>query len=433
MTEKRQENPVKGEKELELYVHIPFCARKCAYCDFLSAPADEETRSAYVRALEAEIRGKKEEYKEYRVSTVFVGGGTPSILDGDDTARIFAALYESFRISDDAEITMEVNPGTVTEEKLAAWKQAGVNRLSIGLQSADDRELRLLGRIHTYKEFLETYEQARRAGFQNINIDLISAIPGQTLQSWETTLAKTADLEPEHISAYSLIVEEGTPFYDRYGRQENGENDGSQNGLQNGEPEEIRSGEMKEARNKVQTEAWPPLPDEDEERRIYKRTKSFLEERGYHQYEISNYARPGYECRHNLGYWDRKEYLGFGLGASSLVNNRRFHNTADMDKYMKAFRTERSAADIGSDIYEDVEELSLQDCMEEFMFLGLRKTDGISRTDFAHAFHRDISEIYGSQLKKLEKEGLIDLKDDRILLTERGTDVSNMVFVEFMF
>ena len=416
MTEKMQET-VMRDRDLELYVHIPFCARKCAYCDFLSAPADEETRKAYVRALAAEIRGKKEEYKEYRVSTVFVGGGTPSILDGDDTARIFASLYESFRIRDDAEITMEVNPGTVTVEKLAAWKKAGTNRLSIGLQSADDRELRLLGRIHTYKDFLETYEQARRAGFQNINIDLISAIPGQTLQSWETTLAKTADLEPQHISAYSLIVEEGTPFYDRYGQKENEES----------------SGLLK----RKQTEAWPPLPNEDEERWIYKRTKSFLEERGYHQYEISNYARPGYECRHNLGYWDRKEYLGLGLGASSLVNNRRFHNTADMDKYMKAFRTERSDTDIDKnidkDIYEDVEELSLQDCMEEFMFLGLRKTDGISRTDFSDAFHSDINEIYGSQLKKLEKEGLLFLKDDRILLTERGTDVSNMVFVEFMF
>ena len=409
MTEKRQKisengengsgTHVKGEKELELYVHIPFCARKCAYCDFLSGPTDEETRKAYVRALETEIRGKKEEYKEYCVSTVFVGGGTPSILDGDDTARIFAALYESFRIRDDAEITMEVNPGTVTEEKLAVWKEVGVNRLSIGLQSADDRELRLLGRIHTYKEFLETYEQARRAGFQNINIDLISAIPGQTVHSWETTLTKTADLGPEHISAYSLIVEEGTPFYDRYGHQNN---DGN---------------------------AWPPLPDEDEERRIYKRTKSFLEERGYRRYEISNYARPGYECRHNLGYWDRKEYLGLGLGASSLVNSRRFHNTADIDIYMKAFRTERS--DIN--IYEDVEKLSIQDCMEEFMFLGLRKTDGISRTDFAHAFHSDINEIYGLQLKKLEKEGLILLNGERILLTERGTDVSNLVFVEFMF
>ncbi len=409
MTEKRQKisengengsgTHVKGEKELELYVHIPFCARKCAYCDFLSGPTDEETRKAYVRALETEIRGKKEEYKEYCVSTVFVGGGTPSILDGDDTARIFAALYESFRIRDDAEITMEVNPGTVTEEKLAVWKEVGVNRLSIGLQSADDRELRLLGRIHTYKEFLETYEQARRAGFQNINIDLISAIPGQTVQSWETTLTKTADLGPEHISAYSLIVEEGTPFYDRYGHQNNVGN------------------------------AWPPLPDEDEERRIYKRTKSFLEERGYRRYEISNYARPGYECRHNLGYWDRQEYLGLGLGASSLVNSRRFHNTADIDIYMKAFRTERS--DIN--IYEDVEKLSIQDCMEEFMFLGLRKTDGISRTDFAHAFNSDINEIYGLQLKKLEKEGLILLNGERILLTERGTDVSNLVFVEFMF
>ena len=203
------------KKELELYVHIPFCVRKCAYCDFLSAPADTQERTLYIDALTEEIRARKNDFNAYRVSTIFLGGGTPSILEGDDSARIFRALQENFDISDDAEITMEVNPGTVTEEKAASWRKSGVNRLSIGLQSADDRELKMLGRIHTYREFLDTWKIVREAGFENVNVDLISAIPGQNLRSWSETLRKVADLGPEHISAYSLIIEEGTPFYER--------------------------------------------------------------------------------------------------------------------------------------------------------------------------------------------------------------------------
>ena len=205
------------KKELELYVHIPFCVKKCAYCDFLSAPADVQERTLYVDALTEEIRVQKDDYKDYQVSTVFLGGGTPSILNGNEITRIFDALYESFDISDGAEITVEVNSGTVTEEKAEAWKKCGVNRLSIGLQSVNDRELQMLGRIHSYREFLDTWEIVRGAGFQNVNIDLISAIPGQTLESWCRTLRTAAELGPEHISAYSLIVEKGTPFYEMYG------------------------------------------------------------------------------------------------------------------------------------------------------------------------------------------------------------------------
>ena len=209
-------------KELELYVHIPFCMRKCAYCDFLSAPAGADERSAYVDALIREIGCMKKNYSEYRVSTVFMGGGTPSVLDGDDTARIFDALHRNFDIDGHAEVTMEVNPGTVTEDKLGIWRTSGVNRLSIGLQSADDRELKMLGRIHTYQDFLETYVLARKAGFGNINVDLISAVPGQTEKAWEKTLRTVAELGPEHISAYSLIIEEGTPFFEHYGESGKG-------------------------------------------------------------------------------------------------------------------------------------------------------------------------------------------------------------------
>ena len=389
------------KKELELYVHIPFCVRKCAYCDFLSAPADTQERTLYIDALTEEIRARKNDFNAYRVSTIFLGGGTPSILEGDDSARIFRALQENFDISDDAEITMEVNPGTVTEEKAASWRKSGVNRLSIGLQSADDRELKMLGRIHTYREFLDTWKIVREAGFENINVDLISATPGQNLRSWSETLRKAADLGPEHISAYSLIIEEGTPFYERYG-------DGS--------------GEDENKGNHL-----PPLPDEDTEREMYKATEKILAEYGYHRYEISNYAKTGYECRHNLGYWERKEYLGLGLGASSLLSECRFHNTADMGKYLRLYEN------AGTDICEDIEHLSVEDQMEEFMFLGLRKTVGISVDDFRKAFGKEIREVYGEQMRKLEEQRLIEYSGNRVRLTERGTDISNYVFSEFMF
>lgn len=406
------------KKDLGLYIHIPFCVKKCAYCDFLSAPAGEREIHAYTDALIHEIRARGENHKDYRVRTVFLGGGTPSVLSGGDAARIFRALKKSFDIAENPEITLEVNPGTVTEEKTAAWKNAGINRISIGLQSVNDRELKMLGRIHTFREFLNTWKLVRRAGFNNVSIDLISAIPGQTVQSWERTLRTVAELGPEHISAYSLIIEEGTPFYTLYG-------DGKEN-----------AGDS----------SFPPLPDEDEDREIYQRTASVLNEYGYHRYEISNYAREGYECRHNLGYWERKEYLGLGLGASSLIRECRFHNTADMEKYMHVYGSGGKAAEgeensacscmkteEQNSTLEEIEKLSVEDQMEEFMFLGLRKTAGISPEDFRRSFDRNIMDVYGEKLIKLEKQGLIRNSGARIRLTERGTDISNYVFSEFIF
>ena len=406
------------KRELELYVHIPFCVKKCAYCDFLSAPAGEREIRAYTDALIREIRARGENHKDYRVRTVFLGGGTPSVLSGGDAARIFRALKKSFDIAENPEITLEVNPGTVTEEKTAAWKNAGINRISIGLQSVNDRELKMLGRIHTFREFLNTWKLVRRAGFNNVSIDLISAIPGQTVQSWERTLRTVAELGPEHISAYSLIIEEGTPFYTLYG----------------------------DGKEKAGDSSFPPLPDEDEDREIYQRTASVLNEYGYHRYEISNYAREGYECRHNLGYWERKEYLGLGLGASSLIRECRFHNTADMEKYMHVYGSGGKAAEgkknsasscmkaeEQNSTLEEIEKLSVEDQMEEFMFLGLRKTAGISPEDFRRSFDRNIMDVYGEKLIKLEKQGLIRNSGARIRLTERGTDISNYVFSEFIF
>ena len=414
-----------GKRELELYVHIPFCVRKCAYCDFLSFPSEECERASYVDALVTEIKGQKDNFKDYLVSTVFLGGGTPSLLREEDTARIFYSLRENFDISGSAEITMEVNPGTVTAKKAAEWRACGVNRLSIGIQSTDDDELKMLGRIHTFQEFLDTWKTVREEGFDNINIDLISAIPGQTLMSWEKTLRTAAGLEPEHISSYSLIIEEGTPFYKLYGEAERA--CGKAGG------DSLRSPAL-------------PLPDEDTERGIYKATADILEEYGYHRYEISNYAKEGYECRHNLGYWERKEYLGLGLGASSLINEQRFHNTEDMERYLKLFGTD-SGKEAGKfftvkdremtlspneEIYEDIEKLSFCEQIEEFMFLGLRKMKGVSRTEFQKRFGRTLEDVYAGRIMKLAGQGLVEKAGDDLRLSERGIDVSNYVFAEFL-
>lgn len=392
-------------KELELYIHIPFCVKKCAYCDFLSAPAGELEQRKYVDALIKEIEFNRDEFSGYLIRTVFMGGGTPSDLKGEETARIFQALRGNFHVDENAEITMEVNPGTVTKEKIVQWKESGVNRLSIGLQSVNDEELRMLGRIHTYEQFLDTWELVRAGGFDNVNIDLISAIPGQTAESWERTLRTAAELGSEHLSAYSLIVEEGTPFYDRYG--ENSGNTGN----------------------------WPPLPDEDTERRIYEDTAGILKEYGFHRYEISNYARPGYECRHNLGYWERREYLGLGIGASSLIGNQRFHNTADMEKYLNVCKDmEKGKEQFGRQtfLHEDMEELSEKDCMEEFMFLGLRKTAGILCSEFRKLFGKNVEEVYGEPIRRFTGQGLLKREGGMLRLTERGIDMSNYVFSDFL-
>lgn len=385
-------------KELELYVHIPFCVKKCAYCDFLSAPAGEEERQRYVETLLKEIQGYGKQYQDYCVTTIFVGGGTPSVLNGEQMKAIFNALRESFVIDTDAEITIEVNPGTVTEEKAEAWKQAGINRISIGLQSVNDEELRMLGRIHSYKDFLDTYHLLRDKGFYNLNVDLISAIPGQTLESWRKTLCRVAELKPEHISAYSLIIEEGTPFYTLYG----------------------------EDRQDAVLKSLPqPLPDEETERLIYEETETILQKYGYNRYEISNYAKPGYACHHNEGYWRRVNYLGIGLGASSLIENQRFRNLSEYDAYMDAIQNQKS-------IHEEVESLSATDEMEEFMFLGLRMMSGISREEFQKNFGKEIETVYEKQIQQLKTDGLIEFVENRIRLTKRGIDISNYVFEQFL-
>lgn len=365
-----------GKKPLELYIHIPFCIRKCAYCDFLSAPAAPEVQEAYVGQLLQEIAASKKLPEDYEAVTVFFGGGTPGILKGELLCSILRALRDRFSVREDAEITVEANPGTVNRDKLVQYREAGVNRISLGLQSADNQELKLLGRIHTWEQFLESFQLARETGFRNINVDLMSALPGQTTESVHRTLERVLALFPEHISAYSLILEEGTPFYKRY----------------EGHPE--------------------LLPSEEEERQMYYDTRDRLCACGYEHYEISNFAKPGYTCRHNLGYWERRDYKGFGLGAASLLENVRYTNQTDLTEYLKG------------NFAGTEDPLTEQAVREEYFFLGLRKMEGVEPGRYR--------EHYEERIQRLQAQQLLEEKDGRIRLTERGTDVSNYVMAQFL-
>lgn len=393
-------------KKLSIYLHIPFCIKKCAYCDFLSAPADDVTQRVYIAALEREITAWHDKAEEYVVDTVFFGGGTPSCLERGLLEQILCKLKEAFHFSDKPEITVEVNPGTVDITKLQSYRNAGINRLSIGLQSPFEEDLKTLGRIHDYSEFMSTYSGARQVGFDNINIDLMAALPGQTVERYKEGLHKVLALKPEHISAYSLIIEENTPFYNRY----------------------VNRKEL--------------LPDEDAEREMYDATEQILSEYGYHRYEISNYAREGFACRHNLVYWQGGDYLGLGLGASSMMNHTRFKGTDILSDYLEKWSKVSGIFQASAEDYEQVQILSIKEQMEEFMFLGLRCMAGVSEADFFSRFGVTMESVYEKQLEKLVGYGLMECKvdnnyelckqDKRWHLTKRGIDVSNAVFVEFL-
>ncbi len=410
MTEKGPEN-----KKLGIYIHIPFCIRKCLYCDFLSSPASEGERLRYIEALCQEITIESRCYFDREIQTIYLGGGTPSILSGEWIERILEKVYLHYQVRKDCEISMEVNPGTVTADRLTAWKRAGVNRLSIGLQSASDRELKALGRIHSLADFLHSYDMVAGAGFTNLNVDLMSAIPGQTPAAWQRSLERVLHLEPapKHISAYSLIIEEGTFFY----------------------------------------ENRPELPDEDSDREMYRITNDILSAAGYQKYEISNYAKPGFECRHNISYWRRQDYAGFGIGAASLINNTRFRNTADRKAYedyyletspdntdgnKKAEGRIRGSARRENGIKEEQHALSIEEQMEEFMFLGLRMSKGVSPAEFCRCFGRPLEEVYPGlvddlcqkRLLRRRKEG--ETGEEWIALTDYGVDISNYVMAKFL-
>ena len=373
---------------MELYLHMPFCVRKCAYCDFLSFPSGAKTQRMYAKRLMEDIGVMGKRYGEIPVETIFIGGGTPSVPDSGLIVEIMEHVRHAFHVADGAEISMEANPGTVTREKLTDYRKAGINRLSFGLQSANDQELKLLGRIHTWAEFLESFTLARECGFANLNIDLMSALPGQTCESWKETLSRVTDLDPEHISAYSLIIEEGTPFGERYGSEEG---------------------------RKL-------LPDEDSEREMYHETKRFLKDCGYERYEISNYAKPGRECRHNIGYWTGVPYLGLGLGASSYLDGCRFTVNPDMKQYLE----EKPG------MFADIEKLTKKDMEEEFFYVGLRMTAGVSLSEFERRFGVSAKEVYPGLMETFVKEKAARFEGDRFVLTDYGLDVSNYIMAQFL-
>lgn len=396
---------MKNKKRLSLYIHIPFCVQKCRYCDFYSAAATAQEKLQYTELLCREIRFWGRMLREkYSVYTIFIGGGTPTCLSAEQLQKIGAAIRESFDCDALTEFTTEANPGTVTPEHLAVWQQIGISRVSLGLQSAQNKELQMLGRIHSYEEFLDTYQLIRQSGTFRINIDVMAAIPEQTLESYQDTLEKIVSLKPEHISSYSLIVEPGTVF---------------------GDWEE--KGTLKRV-------------DEDTDRQMYEWTEKYLQQMGYHRYEISNYCRSGMECKHNCVYWTGGEYLGLGVNASSYLDGYRFRVPVSQKSYRSYVDricqlVGNESADLQNAI-QGMDELEITDRkaqMEEFMFLGLRMMAGVSEEEFFRKFGVSMMDVYGDVIKKYQSIDLISHKNNgRVALTEKGIDVSNSILSDFL-
>lgn len=372
-------------KEISLYIHIPFCKQRCFYCDFPTFSGKERFRKDYIEALVKEI---EEKCSDYLIKTIFIGGGTPSYLEENELEKLLITVSK-LNLSDKLEYSMECNPGTVNEEKLKIMKKYGINRISFGLQSCNDNLLKKIGRIHTFDEFLENYNLARKVGFNNINVDLMYGLPNLTIKDWENTLKRICDLKPEHISAYSLIIEEGTAFHNLY----------EKNILK--------------------------LPSEDDERVMDKLTKEILKANGYHQYEISNFALEGKECEHNKVYWSLKEYIGVGSASSSYINGSRFSNTTNINDYIEKINNNVSVV---IDKYEN----SIEDEMEEFIFMGLRMISGIDLLRFKKKFGIDINSIYKEVIEKNIKDGLLVVKEDKMFLTAKGMELSNSVMSDFI-
>ena len=395
------------KRNLSLYIHIPFCVQKCLYCDFLSFDDVLYAKQLqYMDALRTELRLYQPYADRYTVKTIFIGGGTPSTMDESLIEALLTQVRSVFRVDRFAEITIEANPGTLKYTDLLAYQSYGINRLSIGLQSADDEMLKMLGRIHNFDQFVAGYTSARRAGFRNINVDVMSGIPGQDMHSYVDTLTRVMEYRPEHISAYSLQVEEGTKL---------------------AEDENLLG----------------MLPEEETDRRMYAMTKKILRTNGYERYEFSNYCQPGYECRHNIVYWTGGEYIGFGLGASSLFKGERFSNLRNLEQYLelmgeaaKLMTPEQDAIRLYDAVAErlrrDQSAMYVDRRMEEFMFLGLRMIRGVSRMEFKERFNRDMFDIYGAVINRYVDDGFLRLEEDRVALTDAGIDVSNIILADFI-
>lgn len=374
---------------LGLYIHIPFCISKCKYCDFNSYKLNLDEKRKYLNALQKEMKFYKEEARGKEIDTIFIGGGTPSILNQDEIKFLFDNIKNNFNIKNNAEITMECNPGTLTLNKLKTMKECGVNRLSIGLQAVQNKHLEYIGRIHTYEEFEENYYQAKKVGFENINIDLMYALPNQSKKDWIESLEKIVKLNPTHISAYSLILEEDTELFKMYERKEF------------------------------------ELLDEETDIEMYEYTIKYLKSYGYNQYEISNYAKEEFECRHNILYWKCENYIGLGASASGYLNETRYNNLCELKKYENTINTGRKPI-------EWEEKLSIKDKVEESIFLGLRMNEGIKFMDFYEKYNIDFEEVYEKEINKLNKMKLIEISDKGMILTQKGREISNSVFVEFI-
>ena len=374
--------------KISLYIHIPFCAQKCLYCDFPSFARKDHLRKAYIEALNKEIISLREKHNNLEINTIFIGGGTPSVLEANELECLLKEVAK-LNMAKDIEYSMECNPGNLTEEKLEVMKKYGVNRISMGLQAKQDNLLKGLGRIHNYKTFKENFLLAKKVGFNNINVDLMFGLPNQSLNEWEETLREIISLEPAHISAYSLIIEEGTAFYNLY------END-----------------KLK-------------LPTEEEERKMYHLAKKILEENGFNQYEISNYAKEGKECRHNLAYWNMDNWIGVGSAAASYINGKRIKNISSVEEYINSIKDKGEAV-------EEIINNSKNDNMEEFMFMGLRKINGIDENEFKNRFSMNINDVYGEILNKYIDEGLLIRDSGRIFLSEKGIEISNIIMADFL-
>ncbi len=372
------------KKELGVYIHIPFCAKKCIYCDFVSFENKLNLQSQYVEKLLEEINNEKELFKNYKITTIYIGGGTPSIINVDLIGKILSKIDRE----NDAEITIELNPGTVTKQKLIKYKDFGINRLSIGLQSTKNEILKQIGRIHNYEKFLESYKYAKEVGYDNINVDLMIGIPNQSIQDIKDSINKIASLKPSHISVYSLIIEPNTPI----------ENMINKNLLE--------------------------LPSDEYERMQYAYVKNLLELRGYKHYEISNFAINGKYSKHNINCWEQKEYIGFGVSAHSYINKKRFSNTESLEQYL-------------SEDYKKIKLLqeiqNIEDEQKEYMLLGLRKIDGIKISEFKEKFNgQNPIFLFKKELDKLVKQKLLKVDLDNIKLTRKGLDLANLVWEEFV-
>lgn len=380
---------VKLLKEIAVYVHIPFCGRKCYYCDFVSFSGKDDKIEEYIAFLLKEMAWYKPYLKEYNVKTIFIGGGTPSYIDGKYIVRIIEFIRENYNCEWLEEITIEANPGTLNKEKLLLYKEAGVNRISLGVQTLEDRLLKSIGRLHTGRDVIENIHLLKELGFSNINVDLMFGLPKQRVEDCISTMETIVDLGVEHISYYSLILEEGTPIYKWY-----------------------EEGSIK-------------LPDEDLDRKMYKEGIAFLKSRGYKHYEISNFSKPGFQCKHNLFYWQIKPYIGFGIGAHSNVESNRFSNYSNFKDYFYSLKEGKAPVVEIEYIDKDME-------MAEYMIVGLRLIAGVDKIEFKRRFGKDMEAVYGPVIDKYIKEGLLKEEGGKIKFTSKGLDLSNIVYVDLL-